>query len=331
MDILSFFDFRGRRRAKKLYAEARELVENGSYEEALAIAQKLRELRYSGAYEIEGLAYAKRGNNEEAVRVLREGLELAPGVWLNWMLLGSCLSNLGRYDEALLAYDRAAACEHAEPPVIALNRAIVAGRQGDYEAALRQLDTVHEYESVTMRLRATGTRIDTLHHLGREAEAEDLASRTLHEWRDSNATEGKVDIGEIAILLGQMRLERGENPERLRREANDWWRLTRHEPLLWLIRDLRPLSSPDGQYFRLVLQGKFTPERAAELDAQGFFASVDVVAGSVEEALALYLELEGAEEGLEVTVEEAEALEPRPGGRIGVYGAQGRVYYKASS
>lgn len=330
MDVLSFFDFRGRRRAKKLYAEARELVDDGLYEDALAIARKLRKLRYSGAYEIEGLAYSKLDRNEDAVRVLREGLAVAPGVWLNWMLLGSCLSNLGRYDEALLAYDRAAACEHAEPSAIALNRAIVAGRQGDHEAALRHLDGVYEYEDATMRLRTIGTRIEALHRLGREAEAEGLASRTLNEWRDTNATEGTVDIGEIALILAAIRRKRGEDPERLRREAIEWWRATGHEPLLWLIRDLRPLRSPDGQYFRLVLQGKIAPGTVLARDAEGFFMSADVVADSPEEALALYVEVAGPEEGVELTVSEANAIEPRPDEPKGVYGARGRVYYKES-
>jgi tetratricopeptide (TPR) repeat protein len=330
MSILSFLDFRGRRRAKRLYAEARELVDQGSYDEALEIARKLRKLRYSGAYEIEGLAYSGLDRNEDAVRVLREGVEVAPGVWLNWMLLGSCLSNLGRYDEALLAYDRAAACEHADPSAIALNRAIVAGRQKDYETALRHLDSMHGY-GPSLRLRALGTRVNTLYRLGRRPEAEELASRTLNEWRDSDATGGEADIAEIAIILAEIRRERGEEPERLRREAIEWWRATRQARLLWLIRDLRPVRSPGGQYFRLVLLGTIAPGTPVAEEADGFATSADVIADSPEEALAFYLELTGAEEGVEVTISEVEALEARPDDVKGAYDVRGRVYYNSAS
>lgn len=329
MGLLSLFDFRGRRRAGKLYDEARELVDDGAYEDALAIARKLRKLRYSGAYEIEGLAYSRLGRNEDAVRVLREGLALAPAVWLNWLLLGSCLSNLGRFDEALLAYDRAHACEDADRDAVALNRAIVCSRAGDHPAALRHLDSLTGYEDQAMRFRAVGTRVDALHKLGRTAEAEDLGLRTQREWLDREETAGTVDIGEIALVLGEIGLARGDDPKALRETAIAWWRRTEHERLLWLIRELQPTRSPAAQYFRLLLHGAIAPGSALAELGQGFFTPAHVVADSPEEAFALYLDLVEPEPGVELTVKEANPVEPRPDGIKGVYmAAAGRAVYE---
>lgn len=314
--------FRGRR-ANKLYDKGRELVEAGKYEDALAIGRKLRKINYSGAFEIEGLAYAGLDRHEDAVRVLREGLALAPTAWANWILLGSCLSDLGRYDEALAAYDRAQACESADVDSIELNRAIVANRRGDFAAALEHLDRVSQYESTAMRLAAVRERIGSLRDLGRTSEAEELGTRTLREWLDRPDPESAREAGNIAFAVAEMRRERLHNPAALLREVVSWWRATREASLLWMIRDLRPIRSPEAKYFQLLLHG-LTPH---DPEVDGFFTSANVVADSAEEALALYLELDPPEPGVEVTIEKAEAVEPSPEDPKGVYSTRGRTLY----
>lgn len=327
VNILDFFR-PNHRRATKLYSEARELIDElRDYDGALEIAPKLRKLRHSGAFEIEGLVYSALDRNEDAVRVLREGLALAPSAWPNWMLLGSCLSNLERYDEALLAYDRAQACPGADRSAIELNRAIVETRRGDFEAALRRLDAIHSHADEGNRLRALAVRVDTLHDLGRDAEAVAAGLRTLNAWRDSNSTEGLRDIGAIALTVGKIRLGEGENRLALRLETIAWWTATRHEPLLWFIRELHALRSPDAKYYRLDLHGTISPESELHAQAQGFYTSADVVADSAEEALAFYMELVAPELDADLIVEKADALETRPHDVKGVYWVAGLVYY----
>jgi tetratricopeptide (TPR) repeat protein len=176
MNILSFFRDRSLERAKILYQRGRRLIDEKAYDEALDVARRLRKVRYSGAFEIEGMAYAGLGRDEDAVRMLREGLQSAPAIWLNWHQLGTCLSNLGRYDEALLAYDRAEACPQSDRSVIELNRAVVAIRTGDFAAALAHLDRIQAYDSAGMRIAAIAFRVSALHGLGRDAEAEELVA-----------------------------------------------------------------------------------------------------------------------------------------------------------
>ncbi len=306
-------------RAKKLYGKARALLDSGAYEEALAIGAKLRRLHYSGAFEIEALAYSALDRDEDAVRVLREGLELAPSVWLNWHLLGNCLSNLHRLDEAMSAYDRAEACPKVDLAIVNLNRAIVAARRQDHAAALRYLERELP-DTPQTRLRAGSMRVAALHGLGRDAEAEELGSRILAEWRDAPPN---ADFADVVFELADIRRERGEDRQMLRAWVVETWRATGHERLLWLIRELRLRRSPDSQYFRLLLHGKTA-------SGGGFYRSVDVVADSPEQALAFLLEIDPAEPDVELTIEEATALEPRPNDPQGLYAGSVRVYYEES-
>lgn len=110
---------------KRLDTRARELIDAGLFDEALAIVRKLRAMGHAAAYEIEARAWSGLEKHEDAVRVLREGLAITPGDWRNWLLLGACLNQLGRFDDAARAYDRAEECEGCDREVVAVNREIL--------------------------------------------------------------------------------------------------------------------------------------------------------------------------------------------------------------
>ncbi|HVI34322.1 tetratricopeptide repeat protein [Phenylobacterium sp.] len=115
------------------------LVEQGKTAEALAAAEELRSIRYSGAFEIEAQALAREGSKEEAIAVLRKGLEAAPTSWLNGNLLGNYLSDLGRYEEAFAAYEQALREPSADRVLIEANYALAllrAGRDADARARI---------------------------------------------------------------------------------------------------------------------------------------------------------------------------------------------------
>ncbi len=133
---MGFIDGIRRWRAEKLLERGRALLGGGEIDEALRVAERLRGMRYSGGFELTALAYAAQGRLEEAVRVLEEGVEKAPRAWLNWQLLGSYRSDLGRFAAAEAAYERALTCPDVEPSSVRLNQAILAYRQGDPRKAL---------------------------------------------------------------------------------------------------------------------------------------------------------------------------------------------------
>lgn len=118
------------------------LVEKGETTEALAVAQELHSIRYSGGFEIEAQALAREGSKEEAIAVLRKGLEAAPTSWLNGNLLGNYLSDQGRYDEAFAAYEEALRTPTADHILIEANYALALKRAGRDEEARAKIAEV---------------------------------------------------------------------------------------------------------------------------------------------------------------------------------------------
>ena len=117
-------------------------VKDGRTSEALAIASELHSLRYSGGFEIEAQALAHDGSKEKAVAVLRKGLQAAPHSWLNGNLLGNYLSDLGRYEEAFVAYQETLRTATANPILIEANYANAlqrAGREDEARAKIRKI------------------------------------------------------------------------------------------------------------------------------------------------------------------------------------------------
>lgn len=117
-------------------------VKEGRTNEAMGIAKKLHLLRYSGAFEIEAQALASGGSKDEAITVLRRGLEAAPTSWLNGNLLGNYLSDQGRYEEAFAAYEDALRIPSADCIVIEANYAMALQRAGRDEAARAKIAEV---------------------------------------------------------------------------------------------------------------------------------------------------------------------------------------------
>lgn len=119
-------------------------MEEGRTQDALAVAKKLHELRYSGGFEIEAQALAAQGSKEDAIAVLRKGLEVAPASWLNANLLGNYLSDLDKYEEAFAAYEAASRAPMADNILIEANYALALKRAGREDQARAKLEQVLE-------------------------------------------------------------------------------------------------------------------------------------------------------------------------------------------
>jgi Flp pilus assembly protein TadD len=117
-------------------------LKEGRTSEAKAIAEELHALRYSGGFEIEAQALAAEGSKDEAITVLRKGLEAAPTSWLNGNLLGNYLSDQGRYGEAFKAYEEALRTPSADRVLIEANYAMALRRAGREDEARAKIFTV---------------------------------------------------------------------------------------------------------------------------------------------------------------------------------------------
>ena len=60
---------------QKLYEEGWDLLEDGNLEQAMKIGKRLERLRWSGAFELQAAIYEAENNLEEAVSVLRRGID----------------------------------------------------------------------------------------------------------------------------------------------------------------------------------------------------------------------------------------------------------------
>ena len=111
-------------------------------------------------------AHLWTGNYEEALRVAREGREVAPGNWLDWIYVRA-LIEAGKYDEAQAAIDS----QMQLPDWAHGARALLAAKQGDrdaFDAVMANLPVNADTEFFSIMLRAWG---------GRRGEANALAAR----------------------------------------------------------------------------------------------------------------------------------------------------------
>jgi hypothetical protein len=157
-----------RQDTQRLYGEAMGKLDDQAYDEAIALGERLKDLGFSGGFEVIALARGGQKDLPGAVAELREGVVVAPSVWLLWHLLGNYLSDLDQVDEALEAYTAALACPRSDRATIHYNRAIAFRRAGRYQEALAAADEVSSEPCLRL---ATGLRLALLNLLGRHEEA----------------------------------------------------------------------------------------------------------------------------------------------------------------
>lgn len=321
---MSLLDPIRRYRSTRLERKARELLEGGDFDAALEVARKLEGLRYTGAFEIAALAHMGRGEVEAAVDVLERGLTLAPAVWINWQLLGNCLSDLQRYAEAGSAYARALACPHVWADSVRLNQAILASRQGLHEEALVCLERVQDR---ALAPQALGAKLRALADLGRHREVIIEANAAI-----AAAEEPR---GEAWARAAARRLRSegvlGTDDASLRAHAVE--ALDQHHAgsaeLLDLIRELHAIArdSETGCY-RVTVAVDIPDSHRLRADAAGYFVVAHVAANSPDEAFVFARELEGPDLAPNATLESCEPVEPFEGTGKGVYHRTGRIFYK---
>lgn len=308
------------KRAERLLSEGYGCIERKDWEGALAVAERLLGLRHSGAFEIEALVHAGKGDVERAVAVLETGVERAPTVWINWQLLGNYRSDLGRFDDAATAYARALECPNVWGPSVRLNQAILADRKGEHATALALAAEVSDPRLIVP---ATRIRVGALAALGEGTEAERLGLEVL----DGDGDES--ERAEIAAIIARVRLERGERTATVRAFAVEHWPLDpANERLLAVIRDADGEVSANASYHRLKVEGRVTAASGASLDIRGYFAFFHVVAVDAEECLAFVRRLDTLEPQCALSVVEIDVVEPRPNEPKGVYWASPRIYYQ---
>ncbi len=309
---------------ENLMDEGYDALRAGFLAEAEAIGRQLLEHRHSSGFEILALSLGDSGDVEEAVQVLEEGVEVAPGVWLLWQLLGNFRSDLGLFTEALEAYDRALFCEDVEKDSVYFNIATVLSRQEKFEEALSYLQLVENDE---LRLRASALSAELWWELDQQTAALNLAHDTLERLDErveqlEEEEEPPFGLATIYARLGFFFLEAGVEEDAIGCAEKAVWLDRTDEQALSLIRRLENNTSPDAKYFHVLVEGDFTDDDP-ELHGQSFFVNYGIVAVDEDDVMQWVHRFEPSELHETLRLTECEAGDPCPDEHLGVYSITG--------
>lgn len=260
--------------ARRLEAEAFEAIEAGDWDAAEARAGELLAMGWSGGFEVRALAAQGRGDVEGAARVLEDGVEKAPGACPLWLLLGNVRSDLGRFDEALDAFDRALSCEGSDAASVRFNRAIAEHRRGEPGAALRDLDLVLALpKPPPFAEDALALAADCLASIGRGADAVSMVRAAYDRCAATDPRRPRL-AAELAVALDR----HGATEEAAARFEEAAGAGVATASLLALGRRLRPLEARAPRLFRLVVE-------APHPGVAGVLRVLEVAADDVAQAL----------------------------------------------
>lgn len=303
---------------RRLEREAYEALEAGEWSEADARAQKLLALGWSGGFEIAALAARGRGDAEAAARALEEGVEKAPAAWPLWHLLAVVRSDLGRYDDALDAFERALACEGSDAIAIRFNRAIAQHRRGDPGAALDDLELILALpKPPPFAEDALALSVECLAAIGRAEDGLAMVRAALDACREGDPRRDRL-IAELAVALERARGDAAEVRACFLRAAEAG---VATPSLLALGRRLDPRRVSAPRLHRLIVEA-----RAPEDGGRAFLRVFDVVADDREQALSAVRPYLPASARDGACVEEHHDRGPTED-EPGVWWASGRLYY----
>ncbi|VVD81418.1 hypothetical protein PHO31112_01121 [Pandoraea horticolens] len=283
----------------ELMAEAFAHLEAGDPESALEVGKRLESMQYSGAYEVQAMAYADMDEMEQAVAVLEAGVAHAPGVWLLWQLLGNYRSDLGRFPAAIEAYEAASNCAPDEDLVIVdFNHANALARHGNLASAQTRLDRVLESPHLAQAGRtfienAIALRMHLFNAQG-EPKAAIATYEALHK-HEAGDEGSNVSMADVVAELSLAYKQSGENDKALASALEAVQLYKWSDAALWALRAARDAQSDTAHAMHLIVEGQwYEPLEDEDPDgpAPEFVTTYDVVADDAEEALRLIAECE---------------------------------------
>lgn len=306
------------------HEEALAALESGDLDGARRIAEELKAMRWSGAYEVLALAARAENDLDGAVRILDEGCALAAEAWGLHELRGTLLDALGRHVDAMAAYDQALACEGVWAASVRYNRAIARWRYGDPGGALADVEAVLGGASAPpFALDAIRLGIDALDKLGRRDDAVSLVRTALAEASAGTDVAARLE-GLLAVALARAgELDAARDAARVAIEAG--------HGTAALAQLMPPIAHDDrpARWLRVIVQGR---ARAGERPL-GFLRVLAVLAADANEALlwASQLEPEAERETLEIDeCKDNDAPPPPEGTPRGIVGASARIAFDES-
>ena len=314
-----------------LMEQARELLELGEPDKALKIGQRLKKLRYSGAFEIIASALYEKDDIPGAVEVLREGVSIVPGDWLLWMQLGNYLSDCGLYEEAWKSYESAKKSANVDITIVGLNVAVLLQRMEKDSDAIELLKGIlGREEDADYCLKALCLLIQSLGETGQYEEAFRHGDMALNRISGDDIFNA-ADTSRLYSTLAEALWKSGRDISLSLSYVRQALALNRNnEAACAVLRKIHNRKSPEAQYMRLMIWGKieYDPDIKGPCE---LFTNYDVVADDIEEAFALVKDFEPNDFRESFRIEESRKLEPAPDELKGVYAITGFSFYPAES
>lgn len=298
------------------YEEALECLEQGDFKRAQRLGRKLIEQRFSGGFEVVARAHYEQDQLGQAIKVLREGVEEAPSVWLLWVQLGNYLSDKEEYAEALEAYRQARECPDVDEVQVDLNEAVLRERRREPSEVVALCQRILEVEDdVGFVLPANKHLVRALVTLDRIEQAHQLvAALELPQW----------DQADILTELAETLLECGQRQEAVK-AAREAVRLHRSGSAVNVLRLVEGDRSPNAKAYHFIVEGEWDGDEPD--DPGGFFIHYEAVASSEKEAfeMARAHEREGLRASLRL--DEIEMRREIPGAPKGLVWVGGFIFF----
>lgn len=309
-----------------LMEEGFALLEEGFFERALKIGDKLLKKKHTAGFEIKARAWWELGNTQKAIETLEEGLKVAPEIWVFWDMLGKIYSDEAQFQDALAAFQQVFQFPDADPNGNHYNIALTYHRMGEPDLAERELANMQVSEDHILFLYRETLRAAIATESGQFGNTLQIAHAILN-----HPLSQLVEPYELAPLYTSLtkalyNLE-GDTPKM--REAlqkavqcdKSWMGIQD------FIRELRNQTSDSAYRFRVMIEGRrqMEPNRSP----MGYFATYYCVADSPEEALEFIREFEPEEERSGLKISEQQLLDPALDELKGVYWAErGYTFFK---
>ena len=307
-----------------------EAVNDFDTKVAIKIGKKLKKLRHTSAFEILALAYLNEENSEKAIKILKEGVDVAPKLWILWQLLGNTYSDINKYDEAQKCYQKALECEGNDGNSILYNSALAYARTKDKTHHEEQIDRIsvqelHENKQFNLLFLVASEKVSLLIKKGALEESRKFSEKYINIGIDKY--EYRTEYSELLAIYAELmwRLQETNIAINYLDEAIELDKS--NNTAMWLVREIDNLTSETAKYFNILIMGVWLEPFEGESTKPGFFTSYKVVAEDTEHTLHFIKRFEQPEIHKTIKIEESEILNEKPNAPLGVYETTGYSFF----
>ena len=264
---------------EQLSDQAWILIDEGNFEEALEIGQILIDNGAENGYRISAMVKAMDENWDEAIELLKQGIEKHPEVWQLHLQLGNFYSDTGRFPEAIKAFIKAGNLPNAEKHWAEMNKGMVYYREQNFDAALNTFQKIQHPDAINQ---AFEIQLRILDQVNRYDLIIEMAEEELENLQTPDNQAEAILMASICIYVANAYFMEDETEATLHytRQAIEFDRTNAEAP--YLMREAEPVFSDDSQIYSLIVSGQLDHEEGQTLS---FTSTYAVVADSVDEAL----------------------------------------------